>query len=751
MEQGKEDRIVLYLKNCRIHLTTDTQVYFQKKLYISISGKPSLQPGNTLFLNGTLLEFPIATNPGMFNRREYYKEKGIYYEFRADSFQVLQYNIDPIKNILYHIRDRISLVYQTCLPPKESGIVSAMILGDKSLLDMNIQKLYQESGIGHLLAISGLHVSILGMALRKLLKKLYVPEKSAIPVCILLVASYGQMTDFSISTSRAVIMMILLLAADLFERTYDGKNALALAAVIILLQKPFALFSCSFLLSFGAMAGIYLVLPVLEQVWFGDPWAKRRKRRRLHHLDRELLANKRTGRFRIFCRQQGQKIGQMLLVSSSVQLTTLPVVLYFFFEIPLYGIVINLFVIPLSSLLVVFSFVGGVIGCICLPAAKFILSNAFWLLKLYEQICLIFQKLPGHMQIFGRPVWWQLLLYYLMLILVLLCLMYLLYKIDEAEYQRLPLQPEKNRKKLKYIGKVLPVLCIIFIVHIPSGTFEMTMLDVGQGDGIYLHTPAHQDILIDGGSTSEKQVGKYRILPFLKSKGIRQIDYLIATHADEDHINGLEELLKLSGDGYKIRQLLLPDVADKKQSGYVLLRKAAKQKHIPVRYLSTGSYFRSGGVSFFCLNPSAGSSFDSANAESIALSMQYQDFSCLFTGDLEGAGEEALQRIVSSSPLRQSYHIPEHYTVLKVAHHGSKNSTGEELLDILKPEYALISCGRKNQYGHPHRELLDRLADTGAEIQRTDEKGALSVILRNGKPCVTGYLDNQDNQISKNK
>lgn len=165
MEQGKEDRIVLYLKNCRIHLTTDTQVYFQKKLYISISGKPSLQPGNTLFLNGTLLEFPIATNPGMFNRREYYKEKGIYYEFRADSFQVLQYNIDPIKNILYHIRDRIGLVYQTCLPPKESGIVSAMILGDKSLLDMNIQKLYQESGIGHLLAISGVKTLKLGIPL----------------------------------------------------------------------------------------------------------------------------------------------------------------------------------------------------------------------------------------------------------------------------------------------------------------------------------------------------------------------------------------------------------------------------------------------------------------------------------------------------------------------------------------------------------------------------------------------------------
>ena len=351
------------------------------------------------------------------------------------------------------------------------------------------------------------------------------------------------------------------------------------------------------------------------------------------------------------------------------------------------------------------------------------------------------------MQIMGRPAWWQLLLYYLILTMILLYFAYTLRKIDDAEYQKLPFLPEKHRKKLKYLGKILPALCIIFMVHIPSGSFEMTMLDVGQGDGIFLHTPGKQNILVDGGSTSEKQVGKYRLLPFLKSRGIRQIDYMIATHADEDHINGLEELINMSGDGYRIYQLLLPDVADKDQSGYVLLRKAAEQKHIPVRYLSTGSYFQSGGVSFICLNPAAGSAFDSANAESITLSMQYQNFSCLFTGDLEGAGEEALQDIISSAKTRQSYHIPEHYTVLKVAHHGSKNSTGEELLHRLNPEYALISCGRKNRYGHPHKELLERLATSGTDIRRTDEKGALSVILRNGKPYVTGYLDN----LSKNK
>lgn len=588
------------------------------------------------------------------------------------------------------------------------------------------------------------------MSLRKLFKKLYLPEHIAIPVCIVLIAAYGQMTDFSISTSRAVIMMILLIAADLFERTYDGKNALALAAVIILLQKPFALFSCSFLLSFGAMAGIYLVLPVLEQMWIGDPWEQRRKRRKMHQREKELLANKRTGRLQIFFQRQLQKLGQMFLMSSAVQLTTLPVMLYFFFEIPLYGIVINLFVIPLASVLVILSFSGGVAGCIYMPLGKFILSNAYWLLKIYEAICRVFQKLPGHMLIIGRPCWWQLLLYYLILSGILAWLLYSFHKIDEMEYQKVPLQPEILRKKTKHLGKLLPAMCILLILPIPSAAFEITLLDVGQGDGIYIHTPKQQNILIDGGSTSETQVGKYRILPFLKSRGIRQIDYMIATHADEDHINGLEELINMSGDGYHIRQLLLPDVADKDQSGYVLLRKAAEQKHIPVRYLSTGSYFQSGGVSFVCLNPAAGNAFDSANAESITLSMQYQNFSCLFTGDLEGAGEEALQNIISSASTRQSYHIPEHYTVLKVAHHGSKNSTCEQLLDRLKPECALISCGRKNRYGHPHKELLERLASSGADIRRTDESGALSVTFRKGTPRLTGYLDNLDN-LSKSK
>lgn len=284
-----------------------------------LNDKTVLHPGNTASLTGSLQEIMTATNPGMFDRREYYKEKGVYYELRATTLQITSSRTNPVKDLLYRLRNRMGEVYTTSLPAKESGIVSAMILGDKSLLDIDIRQLYQESGIGHLLAISGLHVSILCMALIRFFKHTGISERIFIPAGIGLVLAYGQMTDFSISTSRAVIMMILLLAADLFERTYDGKNSLAIAAVIILLQKPFALFSCSFLLSFGAMAGIYFIVPFLVQIWSGDSWQKHRKRRQRHFSDRELCANHpRIGAGILFIRQRASTAAGMLLISSAI-------------------------------------------------------------------------------------------------------------------------------------------------------------------------------------------------------------------------------------------------------------------------------------------------------------------------------------------------------------------------------------------------------------------------------------------------
>ncbi len=744
LRKGRSDCTLIYLKDCTLRFQNDPAKYHQNRLYVTLTDSCELHPGDRLGMHGILQKFQTARNPGMFDRRKFYKEKGIYYEYKTSSLDSLStgpYGIDSkLQQLLYHIRGQMVQTYANCLPEKENGIITAMILGDKSLLDLNIQNLYQESGIGHLLAISGLHVTMIGMAFLKLLRKLSVPEKFSIFLSIFVIVCYGRMTDFSISTSRAIIMMILLLGSCLFERTYDGKNALALAAVIILLQKPFALFSCSFLLSFGAMTGIYVIMPVLEDIWYGDHWECKRRRRLFHQQERELKANYKSGVFLIFLHDLLINAGKMLLLSASIQLSSLPVVLYFFSEVPLYGILINLLIIPLASFLVIFSFLGGIAGSLYLPLGKGILANSYWLLKLYEKICLFFQKLPGHMQIIGKPEWWQLLLYYLILTGFLVWQWYCSNAIDQLEYAGMTGQLETMRQHRKFIGKLVPILCIPVLLHFPSSALQLTLLDVGQGDGIYIHTTDHKNILLDGGSTSEKQVGKYRLLPFLKSKGIRRLDYMIATHADEDHVNGLIELLQMSGDSYTIGMLLLPDVSDTNKDRYRLLRQEAYKKNIPVSNLSAGMHLQEGSVSFICLNPPSGTDYGSPNEESVVLSLQCQNFSCLLTGDLAGEGEEYVQNILKSPKLRRQYGLPDHYTVLKAAHHGSKNSTGDEFLSYVRPEYALISCGQKNSYGHPHRELLDRLQQCGSKIFRTDQQGAVMLELKNRKLTLTSYL-----------
>lgn len=204
----------------------------------------------------------------------------------------------------------------------------------------------------------------------------------------------------------------------------------------------------------------------------------------------------------------------------------------------------------------------------------------------------------------------------------------------------------------------------------------------------------------------------------------------------------------MSGDSYRIGTLLLPDVADKAQEGYQLLIQTAQTKNITVAYLSSGANLTYGALSLLCLNPPSGSGFSSANDESIVLSLRYNDFSCLLTGDLAGEGEEEVRRILASASLRKAYNIPEHYTLLKIAHHGSKNSSDEELLSLIRPEYALISCGRHNRYGHPHKELLQRLKNCHAGIFRTDQSGALTVTVKR-RVTIRGYLDKTPSKLAR--
>lgn len=763
--ESKPKSYYLYLKKVSVTCKNTKNVYYFSDFLAVMSGfqEDSCQPGNVLLISGSVKSFDVPTNPGQFDERSYYKEKNIYYKVYGDSCRIMSPENNQILIAVYRVKDALKQVYQKCLPEKDAGIITAMLLGDRSTLDVDVRQLYQVNGIGHLLAISGLHISIICMALYRGLRLIFyliesfIPQESSVfsfyrkyiekipfllTCCFLLF--YGKMTGFGISTSRAVVMMILALLAGELGKSYDAFTAMGVSGILIWLQNPYAVTSSSFLLSYSAMAGVYLVLPALEIFFFGTLKEQRARLRESRRRERELTANiplkKRSScsdahtniftlisplsiKMMSFLIVGKKKLISSLLCSFAIWLATLPVLCWFFYEFPTYGIVLNLFVLPLASVLVIAGMLGGVLGVFFLPLGKCILFPVHGILSFYEAVCRLFQKLPQSVQITGRPRTESILLYYL--VLFFLCLI---------------LTKKMGRRESFIRYSRIAVSCLLalgmtalFSVEKVKG-FSCTVMDVGQGDGLVLRTESGKTVLVDGGSSSVSQVGKYRILPFLKYYGIRHIDYMIVTHEDEDHISGQMELVETGkASGISVGCLLMPE-PDVSCTGknYSRMEELAREAQIPLNKIHRGDRIVLGELSLRCLHPAKGFAAESANAYSTTLDVHYRGRSMLLTGDLEKNGEAAVTETL------------ENYEILKVAHHGSKNSSAEEYLAKVQPRAAVISCGKDNRYGHPHRELLERLALYTDKIYRTDESGAVFLETDGRGWRIRGYRDGAD-------
>ena len=223
---------------------------------------------------------------------------------------------------------------------------------------------------------------------------------------------------------------------------------------------------------------------------------------------------------------------------------------------------------------------------------------------------------------------------------------------------------------------------------------------------------------------------EYSIIPYLKYRGIGRIDAAVVTHEDKDHISGLLEIMDdMEKGGIRIKRLILPDVSDASRGeNYRELETRAQSIGIPVSYISVGEEITIGKSSFLCINPNMNMTTEGANAYSTVLLMKRGSFKALFTGDVEQEGQENIKKIISDNTA-----LFEDITLLKVAHHGSKYTTDEEFLSLIKPKIALISCGENNTYGHPHDEVIERLENIGSKIYRTDESGAVIFRIKNDR------------------
>ena len=269
------------------------------------------------------------------------------------------------------------------------------------------------------------------------------------------------------------------------------------------------------------------------------------------------------------------------------------------------------------------------------------------------------------------------------------------------------------------VQKMLPAAAVFLLFPLPARGLTVTFLDVGQGDGICLQT-RQGVILSDCGSSDQKNLGEYRLEPFLKSRGIGAVDYAIVSHGDQDHISGISWLLEQE-DGVFIRKLILP-AAGKEDEACVRLAKQAALRGCQVFWMGRGDCLRMGNLSLTCLYPDgleAGAPPETdRNEHSLVLWLDYGSFDMVFTGDMSQKGEQAIL---------ENRGVREQAEVLKAAHHGSRFSSSEEWLDALSPGQAVISCGEKNRYGHPHAEVLERLRKRGITVYETRSCGAVEL------------------------
>ena len=666
--------------------------------------------GSYVRVLGEVSPFLQATNPGEFDAAAYYRRKDCLFALRKTKITAQTKTYGRLEEFLSQLRYESEVLFRKLLGEKNGATASAMVLGRKKGMDSEVKVLYQGAGISHLLAISGLHLSLIGAGLFGLLKKVRLPVALSAGISTWILIVYAQLTGMGISTRRALVMFLLFLAAGLLKRTPDLPTSLAVAALLLLVPKPQRILDAGFQLSFSAVLGIAVMIPVLQDGWEDAAPS-------LRVADGVAGWNiARAAIVRACC-----LLRKNILAGLGITMTMLPFLLIHFYEWSPWSVLLNLAVIPLMGILLpclmglqLVARLTALANCLELP--QHLLCAAIEaIFSCYEQLCRFTTALPGSILHTGYPTWQALAVYTIGLIALAV-----------------------SGKKLRPHLRLAAAVCLmgIFLIRLP-GELNVTMLDVGQGECVGIETREHHVYLVDAGSTSKKKTGQYQIIPWLKYIGTRSVEGIFITHWDEDHISALGELLEWSKSSrVKIRRIFLPDVALKDEVLETLLQQI-EEANVSVEYLSAGEHMTDGALQISCLHPYAKKVPEDRNDSSLVLRLSQGDFQMLLTGDLEKSGEDWL--VEQARPATQN---PLRCTILDAGHHGASNATGEALLDLAQPELVLISCGKNNRYGHPAPETLKRLEEREIRWYSTAEVGAIQVHVGKKKVKIKQYIQN---------
>lgn len=575
---------------------------------------------------------------------------------------------------VYKQRFKLEQHIEEAFPPSLVAEAQALLIGIQDHVDEELNRAYQKLGITHLFAISGLHVGLVSLLFFQGLLRLRVRRELATIILILILPIYAVLAGGAPSVWRAVSVVEFVLLAKYLNWRMPIDDALAISFIVFVLIEPGAVYGVGFQLSYLATLSLIYSRPILAR--FTSWWM------------------------------------QGFMITFVCQLLVYPILLFHFYELSLSSLLANIVFVPLFSfvilpmniVLLVVTFIPGPFATVLFAVYE---PLRIWL----TELILFLQALPYQMWGAGKPAaLWIVFLY-------------------SSVFTALVLLDKKSA-----MWKILALILIPALLFQGSRYTEraliISFIDVGQGDCILIELPHRRGVyLIDSGGLlrfeQEKwksrdepyEVGKRVVVPFLKGKGISKVDLMILTHADADHVEGAEEILR----EIRVDEIHITPASATKDVMNDILSEATKQK-IQLKERMVGSGWQHGEASFRYLWPT--DTTYEGNNDSLVLLLQFGAFQALFTGDLEAEGEELL---IAREPTLSSLHL------LKAGHHGSKTSSTEAFIDRLTPALTIFMAGKDNRYGHPHAEVVDRFDARGLPYLTTGEVGTIEVKVEKGR------------------
>ena len=660
------------------------QTFSNEKLYINVDKNKKLEYGDKIQIKGEFQEPQTARNYKGFNYKEYLKTLKIYGTVKISSIKVVEKNcankLMQISNSVFlKIKSNIEKTYNKNI----STIILGVMLGYTEQIDENIRQDFSTSNISHVLAVSGMHISYIIFLITNSTQKILGKRKSKIIASIVLLI-YMFITGFSISVVRASIMGILSCMAFVLYRKSDTLNNISIAVLITLMNNPYSVIGVSFLLTYGGTLGILYFKPIVEKM-----------------IKNIKIRNRRWKYVFIKIQRKSEKIIEIIAVSLSAQIFIGPVMILNFNSIGIGFLFTNL----LLSLIIGIIVMGGFIQII---VSFFSIKVGMILAKIIEiptYGLLLISKIDIGNFLIVTPDLYQIIFYY-----ISICILRYLYVIFHSKNCNPTQTRIKNmiyliKYKLKpYWSKIMLGLgvfgtFIVLLSYMPHD-LEIYFIDVGQGDSTLIVTPNDKKILIDGGGSSTYDVGKNTLIPYLLDRKIKEIDYVIISHFDQDHIGGLLNVL----NELKVGKVIIGKQGEESEQ-YVFFRKIVDEKEIPVIVVKQENIINiEKDLKIKILFPEDKLITENVlNNNSLVFKLEYQKFEMLFTGDIEEVAEKQLLKMYSNGELKAD--------VLKVAHHGSKTSSTEKFIKTVKPRIALIGVGDNNKFGHPNEAILNRLKE----------------------------------------